>query len=54
NITFFDIIMAPEEEYFESCKQYLDVPEAIGLDGIDLESYIIASYVIKRPKGQNV
>ncbi|MBY8987096.1 MAG: ribulose 1,5-bisphosphate carboxylase [Candidatus Lokiarchaeota archaeon] len=46
--------MAPEEEYFESCKQYLDVPEAIGLDGIDLESYIIASYIIKRPRGMNV
>lgn len=46
--------MAPEEEYYESCKQYLDVPEAIGLDGIDLESYIIASYIIKRPKGNNV
>ena len=54
NIIFFDIIMAPEEEYFESCKQYLDVPEAIGLDGIDLESYIIASYIIKRPRGMNV
>ena len=46
--------MAPEEEYYESCKQYLDVPEAIGLDGIDLESYVIASYIIKRPKGNNV
>ncbi|MFX0047085.1 MAG: RuBisCO large subunit C-terminal-like domain-containing protein [Candidatus Hermodarchaeota archaeon] len=46
--------MAPEEEYYESCKQYLDIPEAIGLDGIDLESYIIASYIIKRPKGNNV
>jgi len=46
--------MAPEEEYFESCKQYLDVPEAIGLDGIDLEKYIIASYIIKRPRGMNV
>ena len=46
--------MAPEEEYYESCKQYLDVPEAIGLDGIDLESYIVASYIIKRPKGNNV
>ncbi|MBY9011113.1 MAG: ribulose 1,5-bisphosphate carboxylase [Candidatus Lokiarchaeota archaeon] len=46
--------MAPEEEYYESCKQYLDVPEAIGLDGIDLESYIIASYIIKRPRGMNV
>jgi len=54
NIIFFDIIMAPEEEYYESCKQYLDVPEAIGLDGIDLESYVIASYIIKRPKGNNV
>ena len=46
--------MAPEEEYYESCKQYLDVPEAIGLDGIDLEKYIIASYTIKRPRGMNV
>ncbi len=46
--------MAPEEELFESCKQYLDTPEAIGLDGIDLEKYIIASYTIKRPKGMNV
>jgi 2,3-diketo-5-methylthiopentyl-1-phosphate enolase len=46
--------MAPEEEYFESCEQYLDTPEAIGLDGIDLEKYIIASYTIKRPKGMNV
>ncbi len=46
--------MAPEEEYYESCKQYLDVPEAIGLDGIDLEKYIIASYIIKRPRGMNV
>jgi len=32
--------MAPEEELFESCKQYLDTPEAIGLDGIDLELFI--------------
>lgn len=38
----------------KSCEQYLDIPEAIGLDGIDLEKYIIASYIIKRPKGQNV
>ncbi|MFX1412101.1 MAG: RuBisCO large subunit C-terminal-like domain-containing protein [Promethearchaeota archaeon] len=38
----------------KSCEQYLDTPEAIGLDGIDLEKYIIASYIIKRPKGQNV
>lgn len=37
-----------------STDQYLDMPEALGLDGIDLEEYIIASYVIKRPKGQNV
>ncbi|MFW9895487.1 MAG: RuBisCO large subunit C-terminal-like domain-containing protein [Candidatus Thorarchaeota archaeon] len=43
-----------EENLFESCAQYLDIPEAIGLDGIDLEKYIIASYVIKKPKGQNV
>jgi 2,3-diketo-5-methylthiopentyl-1-phosphate enolase len=42
------------DEIFDSCAQYLDTPEAIGLDGIDLEKYIIASYVIKRPKGQNV
>ena len=39
---------------FPSCEKYLDTPEAIGLDGIDLEKYIIASYIIKRPKGQNV
>ena len=38
----------------ESCKQYLENPEALGLDGIDLEKYIIASYIIKRPKGMNV
>jgi 2,3-diketo-5-methylthiopentyl-1-phosphate enolase len=38
----------------KSCEQYLDIPEAIGLDGIDLEKYIIASFIIKRPKGQNV
>lgn len=38
----------------DSTEQYLELPEAIGLDGIDLEKYIIASYVIKRPKGQNV
>jgi 2,3-diketo-5-methylthiopentyl-1-phosphate enolase len=38
----------------KSCEQYLDTPEAIGLDGIDLEKYIIASYIIKRPRGQNV
>ena len=42
------------DEIFDSCAQYLETPEAIGLDGIDLEKYIIASYVIKRPKGQNV
>ncbi len=38
----------------DSTEQYLELPEAIGLDGIDLEKYIIASYIIKRPKGQNV
>jgi len=38
----------------KSCEQYLDTPEAIGLDGIDLEKYIIASFIIKRPKGHNV
>ncbi|MHA2398408.1 MAG: RuBisCO large subunit C-terminal-like domain-containing protein [Promethearchaeota archaeon] len=43
-----------KDEIFDSCVQYLETPEAIGLDGIDLEKYIIASYVIKRPKGQNV
>ncbi len=43
-----------EDEIFESQEQYLDIPEAIGLDGIDLEKYIIASYIIKRPKGMNV
>ena len=43
-----------KDEIFDSCAQYLDTPEAIGLDGIDLEKYIIASYIIKRPKGQNV
>ncbi|MFX1344473.1 MAG: RuBisCO large subunit C-terminal-like domain-containing protein [Promethearchaeota archaeon] len=42
------------DENFPSCEKYLDTPEAIGLDGIDLEKYIIASYIIKRPKGQNV
>ena len=42
------------EENFPSCDQYYDVPEAIGLDGIDLEKYIIASYIIKRPRGMNV
>jgi len=43
-----------DENLFDSCAKYLDTPEAIGLDGIDLEKYIIASYIIKRPKGQNV
>ena len=43
-----------EENLEESCKQYLEVPEALGLDGIDLEKYIVASYIIKRPKGQNL
>jgi len=38
----------------DSTEQYLDLPEAIGLDGIDLEKYIIATYIIKRAKGQNV
>jgi 2,3-diketo-5-methylthiopentyl-1-phosphate enolase len=38
----------------KSCEQYLDTPEALGLDGIDLEKFIIASYIIKRPRGQNV
>jgi 2,3-diketo-5-methylthiopentyl-1-phosphate enolase len=38
----------------DSTEQYYDLPEAIGLDGIDLEKYIIATYIIKRPKGQNV
>ncbi len=38
----------------KSCEKYLEIPEAIGLDGIDLEKYIIASYIIKRPKGMNV
>jgi len=42
------------DKIFPSCEKYLDTPEAIGLDGIDLEKYIVASYVIKRPKGQNV
>ena len=37
-----------------STDKYLDLPEALGLDGIDLEKYIIASYIIKRPKGQNI
>ncbi|KKN40159.1 hypothetical protein LCGC14_0736230 [marine sediment metagenome] len=37
-----------------STEKYYDTPEAIGLDGIEIEKYIIASYVIKRPKGQNV
>lgn len=48
SLLVFDVIME------ESCKQYLENPEALGLDGIDLEKYIIASYIIKRPKGQNV
>ncbi len=48
SLPFFDVIME------ESCKQYLEVPEALGLDGIDLEKYIIASYIIKRPKGMNL
>lgn len=39
---------------YKSCEKYLEAPEAIGLDGIDLEKYIIATYIIKRPKGQNV
>ena len=38
------------EEEFPSCEQYYDIPEAVGLDGIDLEKYIIASYIIKRPR----
>ncbi|MFW9874702.1 MAG: RuBisCO large subunit C-terminal-like domain-containing protein, partial [Candidatus Thorarchaeota archaeon] len=42
------------DKTFPSCEKYLDIPEAIGLDGIDLEKYIIASYILKRPKGQNV
>ena len=42
------------DDLLRSCEQYYDVPEAIGLDGIDLEKYIIASYIIKRPKGQNL
>jgi 2,3-diketo-5-methylthiopentyl-1-phosphate enolase len=49
--------MTDYEEKFNfepSTEQYLDLPEALGLDGIDLEKYIIASYIIKRPKGQNV
>ena len=37
-----------------STEKYYDTPEAIGLDGIEIEKYIIASYIIKRPKGQNV
>ncbi|MFX0034714.1 MAG: RuBisCO large subunit C-terminal-like domain-containing protein [Candidatus Hermodarchaeota archaeon] len=44
-----------KEDVFEkSCEQYFDIPEAMGLDGIDLEKYIIASYIIKRPRGMNV
>ena len=42
------------EGEFPSCEKYYDVPEAIGLDGINIEDFIIASYIIKRPKGQNV
>ncbi|MFW9874454.1 MAG: RuBisCO large subunit C-terminal-like domain-containing protein [Candidatus Thorarchaeota archaeon] len=42
------------DKIFPSCEKYLDIPEAIGLDGIDLEKYIIASYILNRPKGQNV
>ena len=42
------------ETPYKSCEQYFDVPEAIGIDGIDLEKYIIASYIIKRPKGMNL
>jgi len=43
-----------EEDIPNSCKQYFETPEAYGLDGIDIEKYIIASYVIKMPKGMNV
>ncbi|MBD3341526.1 MAG: ribulose 1,5-bisphosphate carboxylase [Candidatus Lokiarchaeota archaeon] len=43
-----------EEPMYESCKQYLETPEAIGLDGIDVEKYIIASYIIKRGKRMNL
>ncbi|MFW9969180.1 MAG: RuBisCO large subunit C-terminal-like domain-containing protein [Candidatus Odinarchaeota archaeon] len=43
-----------QNEFENSCEQYFDVPEAIGLDGIDLEKYIIASYIVKRPRGMNV
>ena len=32
--------MAPEEELFESCKQYMDTPEALGLDGIDWKNIL--------------
>ena len=42
------------ETPYKSCEQYFDTPEAIGLDGIDLEKYIVASYIIKRPKGMNL
>ncbi|MFX1437206.1 MAG: RuBisCO large subunit C-terminal-like domain-containing protein [Promethearchaeota archaeon] len=41
------------EGEFPSCEQYFEVPEAIGLDGIELEKYIIASFIIKRPRGMN-
>ncbi len=43
----YDVIM-------DGTEKYLDTPEVIGLDCIDLEKYIIASHIIKRPKGMNL
>ena len=37
----------------KSCEKYLDTPEGL-LDGINIEDFIIASYIIKRPRGMNV
>ncbi|MFX1321880.1 MAG: RuBisCO large subunit C-terminal-like domain-containing protein [Promethearchaeota archaeon] len=37
----------------DSTDQYWETPEAL-MDGIDLEKYIIASYIVKRPRGMNV
>ena len=38
----------------DSTEQYLENPEALGLDGIEIEKYIIATYIIKRGRKQNV
>ena len=47
--------MDSKDEYIGACQeQFLEVPEALGLDGIDLDKYIVATYIIKRPKKMNV